>query len=510
MSRLSRLKIEDARSKASAKIAVLGAGFTGLTAAYYLAKKGHQVVVFEKESQPGGLARGFKLSGWSWTLEQNYHHFFASDTKAFKLIDELGLSDKLFFKKPVTAIYYKKLKIQNSKFKTRAQKLKLKIHNSEFRIHNSGIYPLDTPFNFLLFPHLSPIDKLRSGLALAYLKTTPFCQRLERVTARDWIIKNMGPKAWQILWKPLFLNKFGKFADKVPTSWFWARIKKRSQKLGYLKGGFQALADKLVEEIKKFGGKFYFNSEIQKITLSKDKKSPLQLQNLCYDRIINFYFEKVAVTLPTPVFLKIAKSLFQNHQCHSEFSPESKPQGILKPLNSVQGQDDFVNYLKRLSSVSHFHSLTLILRLKKPFLKKTYWLNICDSSFPFLLLVEQTNFIEPRHYNGDHLLYIGNYLPDHHPYLSKSQEELLEIFLPYLQKINPSFHFEPRTSNLERFLSPFAQPVFPLNYSQTKPPLTTPIPNLFLANQDQVYPWDRGVNYAIELGKKVAELIEVG
>ena len=539
---MSRLKIEDARSKASAKVAVLGAGFTRLTTAYKLAKAGHQVCVFEKESRAGGLARGFKLPGWNWYLEENYHHLFASDTEAIELIKEVGLADKLFFKKPVTEVYYqsqehKNTRTQEQKFpavilKLSAVILKLSavilnlIQNlyrpqikfgmtKKRKLFNNprSIFPLDTPLNFLSFPHLSFIDKMRAGAALGYLKFTPSWQHLERITAKQWILKYMGRRVWKILWEPLFINKFGKSGDKVPASWFWARIKKRSQKLGYIKGGFQVLADELVEEIKKLGGEVRFNSEIKKITrlrLNKTQKFSLQVKNLLRDRVTNFYFEKVVVGLPTTVFLEIISDLYPPVQSASKSESQiPKWLDIAHHPEPTEGQvrSDFSNYVKRLRKVTNLSALTLILILKKPFFEKTYWLNICGRDFPFLLLVDHTNFIKPRHYAGNHILYIGNYLPNNHSYLKKSKEELLKLFLPHLKRINPSFRVTSYKLQVTRFLSSSAQPVFPLDYSQIKAGLTTPIPNLFLANQDQIYPWDRGINYAIELGKRVANLI---
>ena len=459
------------------KITVLGAGLTGLTTAYQLAKKGHEVHIFEKEKKAGGLARGFKLPGWDWHLDETYHHLFTSDAEAIGLINELGLSDKLFFKKPLTGVYYA---TRNQRNKETRLSISERSPSSEVGFNSSdgetsGIYPLDTPLNFFHFPHLSPLDKFRSGAALAYLRSISSWQHLEKVPAKKWIEKYMGKKVWQVLWEPLFINKFGQAANQVSAAWFWARIKKRSQSLGYIKGGFQTLTEKLIKEIEKLGGKVYLNSEVKNLTFLKHqskRQSSFQLHFSCGDRSMKSYFEKVVVTLPTPIFLKIAQGLSKNH-------------------------------IKILSSIKHLNALTLILVLKKPFFEKTYWLNICNSSFPFLLLVDHTNFIKPQHYGNKHILYIGNYLPDGHPYFKKSKQKLLNLFLPYLKQINSQFAIG-QLENSQLISSSFSQPIFPPNYSQILPSLTNPLPNLFLANQDLVYPWDRGTNYAIELGKKVA------
>ena len=84
-------------------------------------------------------------------------------------------------------------------------------------------------------------------------------------------------------------------------------------------------------------------------------------------------------------------------------------------------------------------------------------------------------------------------------------EELFATYEPYLKKINSSF--KDNLIGYDVFRAPFAQPIIPLNYSEILPPLDTPIDGLFLATIQQVYPWDRGTNYAVEMGKKVAKLV---
>jgi protoporphyrinogen oxidase len=133
-------------------------------------------------------------------------------------------------------------------------------------------------------------------------------------------------------------------------------------------------------------------------------------------------------------------------------------------------------------------------------------LNINEVKYPFLAIVEHTNFLNKRNYNNEHLIYIGNYLDVGHDYFKMSERDLLDIFLPFLQKINSNF----KLSWIKKayvFKAPFAQPIIPLNYSEQVPPFETPIEGLYLCNMQQVYPYDRGTNYAVELGEKVAELI---
>ena len=168
------------------------------------------------------------------------------------------------------------------------------------------------------------------------------------------------------------------------------------------------------------------------------------------------------------------------------------------------------DYIKKITKIPHLHAYNLLLFTKDKILDKVYWLNINDRKFPFIAIVQQTNLISCKQYNGQHITWIANYLPPNHPYLKLTKEELLQLYLPFIKKINPNFNSQLTTHNSQLFFGPFAQPVFKTNYSQIKPGFKTPIPQVYLANMDMVYPWDRGTNYAIELGFQVAEIVNNG
>ncbi|OGC91944.1 hypothetical protein A3D85_02520 [Candidatus Amesbacteria bacterium RIFCSPHIGHO2_02_FULL_47_9] len=399
------------------KIAVIGAGFAGLGTAYYLSKTGHQVTVFEKDSQPGGLAVGFKNSKWSWPLEKHYHHLFTSDTAIKSLADEI--SHPIDFYRPKTSTFI-----------------------------DDQIAQLDSPFSLLKFPQLSLPDRLRTAFGLALMRFNPVYKPFEWFTAKKYITTLMGQASWQKLWEPLFIGKFHDYADQISAVWFYGRIRPRSASLGYPRGGFLSLAESIQSAAKKNGANFIYNKSINNISeLSK--------------------FDKIVCTLPTALFSKIS--------------------GLHYPP------------LPGLGAVN------LVLALKKQFLTDgTYWLNINDRNIPFVCVTEHTNFIDPSHYAGDHLVYVGNYLPKEHKYYTYSNTKLLEEFLPFLQRINPNFE-KSWISRSWLWTTPFAQPVVLLNHYV--PPLTTSIPNVYLVNIQQVYPWDRGTNGAIELSRKVTELI---
>lgn len=398
-------------------IAIIGGGFTGLTAAYELGKRGHAVTVFEKEKHLGGLAYGFKQLNWEWYLEGGYHHWFTNDYAMMELLDEFHLSKKLIIKRPITANYY-----------------------------NGNIYQLDSALSLLRFPLLPIFDKFRTGALLAFLKINPFWKPLESITAKEFFLRFGGRNAWKILWEPLMVGKFGTYAKSVAASWLWARIKKRTPRLAYIEGGFHAVIEALEKTIKKQGGTIKTHTELKELPKG---------------------FDKILLTAPTPVAKK------------------------------------FVSL--DIPKIPHLHAQTLILETKEPILKDVYWLNVTDRSFPFLAVVDHTNFMDKKYYGGNHITYFGNYLPQGHKYLSMTKEELLKKFMPFIQRI--SLNTKLSVLNTFLFVGPFAQPVHQLHYSKIAPNLKPLIPNLYLANLDSIYPWDRGTNYAVELGKKVADLM---
>lgn len=402
------------------KVAIIGAGFAGLAAAYYLAKAGQKVTVLEKLSEPGGLATGFKESDWNWPLEQHYHHFFQSDLAIQELAGEIG--HPITFYSPVTSTFYK-----------------------------SHIYRLDSPLTVLKFSPLPMLDRIRMGGALAFLKINPWWQPLEYITAKNFILTTMGEKAWRVVWEPLFIGKFG--AEHTPTisaSWFWARINPRSPKLGYPEGGFLGLARAIQKAAEKLGAKFDYNTSVDSVQSLLKK------------------YDKVICTLPT---------------------------GQLEKISGLTYQRNF-----------GLGAVNVVLALKQSFLPNNiYWLNVNDRKFPFLAVVEHTNLLNKKHYNNDHLVYVGNYLPSSHKFFSLSEKQLIKLFSPYLKKLNPKFN-----KNWIRaawvFKAPYAQPVVTTRYSKHIPPMVTPIPNLYLANIQQVYPYDRGTNFAVILGRRASDL----
>jgi protoporphyrinogen oxidase len=431
---------------AERRIAVLGAGALGLTAALRLAQRGHQVSVFEREPVPGGLAAGFRpAQGGPW-LEKFYHHLFQSDRHAVGLINELGLGDDLTWHRPRTVV-----------------------------LHGGRLHQLDSPLSLLRFRPLPLADRFRMGLALTYLKMLGSPRRLEGVRASPWIRGQMGDRAADVVWDPLLRAKFGDAAETIALPWFWARVHDRTAKLGYLGGGFQRLYEALAAAVAAHKGDVRLGREV---TLIQPAGEGLKIAHQPAGGgkgdeggdLATEAFDLVLSTLPTRLTARLAPEL------PDEWRERHDPGPALG---------------------AH----CLILALDRP-LTDAYWVNLNDPGFPFLALVEHTNMRSAAEYGGRHIVYLGSYRPMDDPVLKTDPEQLLADWLPALQRLNPELD-RPWVTDVWGFAAPFAQPIVTVDYASRIPPFETPVPGLWIANMFQVYPHDRGQNYSIELAESV-------
>ncbi len=430
-------------------IGIVGAGITGLTAAYELGKSGHKATLFESEEQPGGLCGTFRDEHWDWPLERFYHHLFASDHLVLNLSRELGLGDKIFFPTPVTAIW-----------------------------QNGTVNAFDSPWAVLRYPYLSFLDKMRVGLVTLYLRIATNWEPLERVTAHEWMPRYIGERAYKALWEPLLANKMGSHYQQVNMAWFWARIHKRSQSLGYYEGGYQTLVDALVQHVQSQGAVLHLSTPVAEVRqcVPEGQTSTAQDRRICIrasDR--EHAFDAVLITTSPQAMLRITPSLPQD-------------------------------YLEKVRGLRSMSGMVLILALDRALTKGFYWINLPRAQFPFLCFVEHTNYQSPQHYGGEHIVYLGDYPEAGARHMTMSKDEILQEYLPSLTKFNPQF--DPswvRRSWL--FREEYAQPVPPVNYSKQIPSVRTPIRGLYFASMSHVYPWDRGSNYAVEMGQTLARMV---
>ncbi len=417
------------------RTAVLGAGALGLTVALRLAHRGDEVIVLEREPLPGGLAAGFEIEPGIW-LDRFYHHLFASDRRAIGLINELGLGDELLWRRPLTVT-----------------------------LRDGRSHQLDSPASLLRFRPLPLPDRLRMGAWLAYLRTLPSAERLEGITAAAWIRRRMGARAYDVVWGPLLRGKFGALADQIAMPWFWARVHDRTAQLGYLRGGFQRLYDRLAQRITEAGGEVQLGTEVREVRT--DPSGGLRVTTSDGG---SFTVDRVVSTLAVRLTCRLAPELPDDYRSRHEWG-------------------------------TAYGAHCLVLALDRP-LTRSYWMNVNDPGYPFMALVEHTNYMAPADYGGRHLVYLGNYRPMDDPLLRTPTTEVVAQFAPHLARINPAFS-EDWVTDAWSFAAPFAQPIVTVDYRSHIPPFETPVPGLWVASMFQVYPHDRGQNYSIDLAERL-------
>lgn len=436
------------------RVAIIGAGAAGLVAAYDLTRAGYAVDVYEAGAEVGGLAAGFRDDGWDWTLEKFYHHWFSNDDAVLGLIAELGASEKVLLPRPITSLWL-----------------------------GGRIFQMDHP-NIVVANLRLPISwlaKIRYGLAGLYLKLTKRWQPLERITADAWLRRWMGTEAYEKLWRSLLIGKFGAHFDKVNMAWFWARVYKRTPRLGTFEGGFQAFLELLAARVRQQGGAIHLQMPVSAVRPLGDGRFSVETSDAAHD-----YAHDYDAVIST-----------------------SAPQILRRLVPDLPA-----SYSGKLDNLKHMGAVVVILALDRQLLTDgTYWLSLpadqpdkSKAEFPFLALVEHTNYMDRAHYGGDRLVYCGDYVPPDHEYFDLSEDELAERFTNVLRTFNPAFSPDWIRKKWV-FRTRYAQPVPFVNQSQALPDLRTPLHGLYLASMSQVYPWDRGTNYAVEMGRRVAGLL---
>lgn len=435
---------------AKKRIAIIGGGYTGLAAAYDLAMAGYEVVIYERGDTLGGLASGFEINGTN--LERTYHHLFRTDKDIIKFAEELGIGDKLVWNDSSMAIYY-----------------------------GGKLYAFGSAVDLLKFQPLNFFNRIRAGVVVLFLQKWKNWQSLRSVTALNWMRTWAGKQVSDVIWEPLLRGKFANYFDKVAMPWLWARIHIRAnsrlpgeakEKLGYFAGGFQVFSDALTSKLTELGVQFSLGAVVEAIHSGEVVLSPDGSGTS--DRIVEKY-DAVLATIPSSIFAKLVQS---------DVSPE---------------------YVTQLNSTNYLGAIVMVFTMPQS-LSKFYWHNINEVGAPFLVFLQHTNLIAADNYQGEHVYYIGAYLPHDHRYWEMSEDQIASEWFEYLQKLFPQFDPAQITQKFT-FKLKNAQHIVDLGFEQRIPDHQTPLPNVYLSNFAQIFPEDRGTNYAVREGRKVARLI---
>jgi protoporphyrinogen oxidase len=435
-------------SKTRKNIAIIGAGYTGLVAALRLAQSGHQVTIIEKSDSVGGLAADFVIEGQS--IEKAYHHIFKTDTDIINLADELGVKDKINWQESSVSIYY-----------------------------NNRLYPFKGALDLIRFSPLKFVNRIRAGVVVLYLQKTNNWKAFSTISAHKWMLRYAGKQVTRVIWEPLLRGKFDKYFDKVSMAWLWARINIRSksrdasgEKLGYFEGGFQTFTKALVDRLNEMGVVINTNTEIFSLKSINSDKVSIQTNDGSQT------YQSVIATVPSHVFAKMIQA---NNK--------------LKP-----------SYINKLNSINYLGARILVFSSSQN-ISDYYWHNINDVNLPFLVFINHTHLVSKSYYSNQYIYYIATYLPHEHSLFQCSDEQLEKIWFDSLKMIFPDFSVK-KVREKHHIKLKNAQHVVDIEYKNKLLPFETPLKNVYLSNFSQIYPEDRGTNFAVRDGNRVARKIQ--
>ncbi len=424
-------------------VLIVGGGFTGLAAAWELTQHGFRVTVCEAEEEVGGLAGSFDVGGTR--LEKFYHHWFTSDTHVVDLVNELGQSDRVLHRPTRTGMYY---------------------------AHR--FFRLSTPMDVLRFTPLSVQARIRLGLLALRARRVKHWKELEDLTAEEWLTRLGGREVYEIVWKPLLEGKFGSYASEISAVWFWNKLKLRGgsrgkggeEVLAYYRGGFATLADQLARAVGEKGGAIRLGTPVTGLLVQHGRVAGVRTPE---GPVV------ASAVLATPALPIVAD--------------------LVEPYASPE-------YTQSLRRIEYLANICVVLELDRS-LSETYWLNVNDPDFPFVGVIEHTNFEPAESYGGRHLVYLSKYLPESADLYRWADAEVVRFSLEHLKRMFPRFSSDWLLA-AHVWRARYAQPIVVRGYSALIPPRQTSLPGLYLSSMAQVYPEDRGTNYAIREGRAAA------
>lgn len=437
-------------------VCIIGSGLTGLTAAVQLVKAGYKVIILESTLRIGGMAASFQIG--RQPLEYIYHHLFTSDQYFIDLCHEFGISSLITWHQTSDAIY--------------AQ---------------DRLYPFSGPVDLLKFNVIPLSQRIRTGLTVLRAGRLHNWKSLENMTAADWLRKKGGKSAYSKLWQPLLRSKFDQDADRVSAVWIWNKFKLRglsrkqnmgSSHLGYMQGGFAALIKVMSEYLCAHNAQILTGHTA--ISIRRQQNS--QQSHVYQVRCIRENGQSCLIESQA-VIAAVAGSQFAN---------------MTAALNLPH------DYIAKTRALTYKGNICLVMRLKRS-ISDYYWTTICDD-LPFVVVVEHTHLTGTEPYDG-HIVYLSRYLDISDPLWIQSDGDIFRLFTSALRQIYPAFS-QGDILNWRLRRTPFAQPLITKGYSRTMPALDTPDPGIKLAGTAQIYPEDRGMNYAVRLGRQAASAIE--
>ena len=424
---------------------ILGGGFLGLTLAHRLAQRGHNVTVLEGAPELGGLASAWQLGDVTW--DRHYHVTLLSDLRLRALLGELGLERDLRWVQTKTGFF------------------------TDGKLHS-----MSSTLEFLTFPPLGPIDKLRLGATIFYASKITDWRKLERVPVADWLRRLSGDATFERIWLPLLRAKLGDNYTKASASFIWAIIARmyaarrtglKKEMFGYVPGGYARVLQRFGEVLAREGVRVEVGRRATRVSRTKAGKLSVSL-----DGARARSFDNVVVTAASPVAAELCEDLLPGEKA-------------------------------RLAGVEYQGIVCCSLLLKAP-LATYYVTNITDAWVPFTAVIEMTTLVDRAEVGGHALVYLPKYVAQGDPTFTRSDDELREEYLSVLERMYPRF----RRADVLAFKVSRVRHVFPiatLGYSDRAPSIRTSVPGLYTVSSANILNGTLNVNETVQLAERASE-----
>lgn len=432
-------------SPVSKNWAVVGGGFLGMTLALRLAKQGRTVTLFEAAPTLGGLASAWQLGDVVW--DKHYHVTLFSDSFVRSLLQELGLDHQMRWSKTRTAFYA-----------------------------GANLHSLSSISEFLSFPLLNLVDKVRLGATILRASRIKNSRSLEAIRVTDWLERWSGRRTTERIWIPLLRAKLGSSYQETSAAFIWASVvrmyaarhtRSKTELFGYLPGGYARFIERFAEVLKSEQVDCELGRSVKKIVGTADGRVEIQIDG---DGVRTF--DEVVVTGTAPMAMRMCPQL----------TTAEKNQ-----WSQIQYQGIICASLLLKNSLSDF-----------------YITNIVDGYLPYTAVIEMSALVAKEQFNGRALVYLPKYLSPDSPDFALSDAEIQETFLAGLEKMYPSFRRDDvlcfQVSRVKHLL-----PIPTLNYSKKLPSPTTTIPGLHIVNSAHIVNGTLNVNETVQLAEATAK-----
>ncbi|MEZ5228394.1 MAG: FAD-dependent oxidoreductase [Acidimicrobiales bacterium] len=326
------------------------------------------------------------------------------------------------------------------------------------------------------------MNRIRAGVTVLYLQKVKNWEKLTKITAIDWLRKYAGDQVTDVIWQPLLIGKFDRYYDKVTMAWLWGRVKQRvdsrapgekAEKLGYFDGGFATLVGTLESKVRAGGGQVRLGTKVSSLRHNE----ATDMVEVTVDGGAPESFDRVLATVPS---------------------------GILANLIEDR-RDSAPEYFQQLESIDYLSAALLVFATEQE-VSPFYWHNVNTPDAPFVVFLSLTALIGTESFGGKHVYYIGDYVPPEHRYMTATDDEMRDHWYAELAKMFP--HFD-RSKIVEDHVFKFnnSQHIVDIGFEKKLADHQTPCPGVLLANFSQIYPMDRGTNYAVKDGIDMSDRI---